>query len=92
MVEEQQVGADVESECDAAQGVEAGLGLVGFIAAQEGDVDADAVGEGLLGEVVLLAQFGEPLGEGPWRLGTLWGSAGDDDGRLLFPAALEGVS
>lgn len=32
--EEELVGADVESDCDLAQSVEAGLGLARFIAAQ----------------------------------------------------------
>lgn len=62
--EEQQVGADVESEGDAAQGVEAGLCLAGFVAAEQGDVDVDAVGECLLGESLLLAKLGESVGEG----------------------------
>ena len=56
-VEEQQVGADCESECDPSEGVDVGLCFAGFVAAQEGDVDVGAVGERLLGEVVLLAQW-----------------------------------
>ena len=62
-VEEQQVGADRESEGDPAEGVDVGLGSAGFIAAQEGDVDGGAVGQRLLGEAVLFAQCDEPFGE-----------------------------
>jgi DNA primase len=63
LVEEQLVGADRESECDSSERVDVRLGFAGFIAAQERDVDVGSVGEGLLGEVVLLAQRGESFGE-----------------------------
>jgi len=62
-VEEQQVGADGESECDSSERVDVWLGFACFVAAQEGDVDVCAVGERLLGEAVVLAQGGEPFGE-----------------------------
>lgn len=57
-IEEELVGADRQSDCDALEGVEAGLGFAGFVAAQEGDVDVGSVGERLLGEALLLTQFG----------------------------------
>ena len=50
VIEEERVGAGVEGEGECAQDVEGGLAGVGFIAAELADVDADAVGEGGLGE------------------------------------------
>lgn len=43
--------------------LEGGLVGAGFIAAQLGDVDADGVGEGLLGHAALFADRGEAVGE-----------------------------
>jgi hypothetical protein len=49
----------------------------GFVAADLGDVDADGVGEGLLGESALLADGGEAVGEvhvsEPVDEGACWG-------------------
>lgn len=57
-VEEELVGADGQSDRDPFEGVEAGLGLARFVAAQQGDVNVGSVGERLLGELLLLAEFG----------------------------------
>jgi hypothetical protein len=57
-VEDERVCAGVERECDVAQDVEGGGGGVGFVASDLGDVDADVVGDGVLGEVGVLGELG----------------------------------
>lgn len=49
-VEDEPISADGQRDCEPAEDVEGGLGAGVFIAAELGDVDADAFGEGLLGE------------------------------------------
>lgn len=39
------------------------MGVAGFVAADLGDVQTDAVGEGLLGEALLFAERHEAVGE-----------------------------
>jgi hypothetical protein len=58
------VDAGGEGVGDAACDVEGGLAGAGFVAAELGDVDADGVGECLLGEAALVACAGEVVGEG----------------------------
>ena len=62
-VEEEHICADGEFGGEASEDVEGGLAGAGFIAAELADVDADAVGEGGLGESAFAAQGGEALGE-----------------------------
>lgn len=52
-----------QRECDVAQDVEGGLAVGGLVAADVGDVDAHAVGQGLLGQATLFAEGDESLGE-----------------------------
>jgi hypothetical protein len=49
-VEDQLVGGDCEGDGEGSEDVEGGLVGAGLVAAQLGDVDADGVGEGLLGQ------------------------------------------
>lgn len=56
-VEDEVVGGDGQSNGEGAQDVEGGLVGAGFVAAQLGDVDADGVGEGLLGHAALFADL-----------------------------------
>ena len=62
-VEDEVVGGDGEGHGEVAEDLEGGLVGAGFIAAQLGDVDADGVGEGLLGHAALFADRGEAVGE-----------------------------
>lgn len=62
-VENQLVGGDGECDGESAQDVKAGLVGAGFVASELGDVDADGVGEGLLGHAALFADRGEAVGE-----------------------------
>lgn len=62
-VEEQRIRADGESDGQAPDDVEGGLGGSALLASDLHDVDADLVGEGLLSEVFALAEGGESLGE-----------------------------
>lgn len=62
-VEDELIGADGERDCDPADDVEGWLGATGLIAAELGDVDAGALGEGLLSEASLFAEGGESVGE-----------------------------
>lgn len=59
VVEDERICADVEGGGEAAEDVEGGLAGAGFVAAELGDVDADALGEGWLGEPSLFAEGGE---------------------------------
>ena len=63
VAEDEGVGGDGEGDGDGAENVEGGLVGAGFVAAELGDVDADAVGEDLLGEAGGLACAGEAGGE-----------------------------
>lgn len=76
VVEDQQVGGDVEGGGEAADDVEGGLGFAGFVAADLGDVELDGVGELGLGESALVAEGGEAFGEVhrkcEQRTGLLW--------------------
>jgi hypothetical protein len=63
VVEDEGVGGDGEGEGEVAEHVEGGRGGAGFVAADLGDVDADSVREGLLGEAALVACGGESFGE-----------------------------
>lgn len=63
LVEQERVCAGVQRECEVAQDVEGGLAGAGFVASDLGDVDAAAVGQGLLGQALLFACRGEAVGE-----------------------------
>lgn len=62
-VEDELIGVGVEREGESADDVEGGLRGALFVAADLGDVDADLVGEGLLGEALGVAEGGEAFGE-----------------------------
>ena len=75
LVEDEAVGADVESEGDVSEYVEGGRGGACFVAPDLGDVDAGSFGEGVLGEFSLFAGGGEAFGEahgGPGGRGGWW--------------------
>lgn len=61
--EDEPIGAYGEHECESTEDVEGGLGAAGFVTAEPTDLDADAFGEGLLGEGSLSARGGEAFGE-----------------------------
>lgn len=64
-VEDQSVGADRERYGESSQDVEGGLAGAGFVASDLGDVDADLVGELLLGERGGLARSDQAGGANP---------------------------
>lgn len=62
-VEEEHICADGQLGGEVPEDVEGGLAGAGFVAAELGDVDADAFGEGGLGESAFAAEGGEALSE-----------------------------
>jgi hypothetical protein len=63
LVEDERICADGEGEGEAAEYVEGGLAVAGFVAAELGDVDTDAFGQYGLGEAAFFAEGGEAVGE-----------------------------
>lgn len=62
-VEEEHICADGQLGGEASEDVEGGLAGASFVAAELGDVDADAFGEGGLGEAAFASEGGEALSE-----------------------------
>jgi hypothetical protein len=71
-VEDERVCAGVESKGELAEHVEGGLVGAGFVAADVGDVDAAGVGEGLLGEALLLRRS---VSRSAKSMSITWGSS-----------------
>lgn len=82
-VEYEAVGADVEGEGEVAEHVEGGRGGAGFVAADLGDVDSNAFGEGVLGEFSVPAGGGESFGEAHGGPGGRRDGCCDHTGGLL---------
>ena len=62
-VEDELIGVGVERGCESSDDVEGGLCCALFVSADLGDVDADAFGEGCLGESLVVSEVGEAFVE-----------------------------